>query len=162
MDNHYVCVCVGESSVSRMVFSMESEPSEKFWPLIKGPVKMCYHPITKRTLLGNKPSSPDIDYQGFSHLTGYRQLSFRLYRLQSVNQLNDHYKAPHTNPGFDSCGVATPCKAGERVGEVSPGLAGKSLPPRTWPLGPGSEGSFLSVQHCCFRNLRWVIKRKDI
>lgn len=67
-------VFVGDSSISRMVFSMESEPPEKFWPLIKGPMKMYYHPITKRTLLCNKPSSPDIDYQGFSHMTGYRQL----------------------------------------------------------------------------------------
>lgn len=28
--------------------------------------------------------------------------------------------------------------------------SGKSLPPGTWPLAPASEGSFLSVQHCCF------------
>lgn len=47
MDNHCVCVCVGDSSISRMVFSMESEPPEKFWPLIKGPMKMYTTPSPK-------------------------------------------------------------------------------------------------------------------
>lgn len=73
-------VCVGESSVSCRVFSTKNSESKNHgnlmgvnhaghWPLIKVPLEMYYHLVTKRTLLGNEPSLSDTKRHGFNNLT---------------------------------------------------------------------------------------------